>query len=145
MVAKNDWMGLHRTLQHYMRLMFVVTVVLTGFLLVFSELIVQILFQRGSFTASDTYLVARIQACFALQIPFYVLSIMIVRLISSIKANQILMYGSAINLIANIILNYIFMQKMGIAGIALSTSCVYAISLAFLYYHWCRLFRKYSS
>ncbi|MDZ8050458.1 MAG: murein biosynthesis integral membrane protein MurJ [Aulosira sp. ZfuVER01] len=144
MVASDDWAGIRRTLNHYLRIIFVVTVVLGGFLFAFSELIVRILFQRGSFTANDTHLVAQIQSCFALQIPFYVAGILVVRLISAVKANHILMYGSAINLIANISLNYIFMQKMGITGIALSTSCVYAISFSYLFYNWCLLSRKYS-
>ncbi|MBD2517748.1 polysaccharide biosynthesis C-terminal domain-containing protein [Nostoc sp. FACHB-973] len=142
MVACNDWTGVRRTLHYYMRLIFIVTITLTILLTVFSEPIVKILFQRGSFTANDTRLVAYIQSCFALQIPFYVLSILVVRLISAAKANHILMYGSALNLIANIILNYIFMQKIGIAGIALSTSCVYAISFTFLFYCWCRFSRN---
>lgn len=145
MVACNDWTGVRRTLQRYMWLISIVTITLTVLLIGFSELIVKILFQRGSFTANDTHLVAYIQSCFALQIPFYVLSILVVRLISAIKANYVLMYGSAINLISNILLNYIFMQKMGIAGIALSTSCVYAISFTFLFSCWCRFSKKYRS
>jgi putative peptidoglycan lipid II flippase len=143
MVARNDWTGLRRTLLKFMQIAFVITMALTGFLIVFSELIVQILFQRGSFTVRDTHLVAQIQSCFALQIPFYVVGILFVRLISAIKANHVLMYGSAINLIANVSLNYIFMQKIGIAGIALSTSCVYAISFSFLFYNLWRISRRY--
>lgn len=132
MVACEDWTGVRHTLKHYMRLILAVTVPLTGFLIVFSEPIVQILFQRGSFTARDTHLVAQIQSFFALQIPFYVAGILVVRLISAMRSNQILMWGSGCNLIINIVLNYLFMQWFGISGIALSTSCVYVFSFSFL-------------
>lgn len=144
MVAHQNWTSVRHTLKRYMWLIFVTTVPLTGILILFSELIVQILFQRGSFTAKDTQLVAQIQACFALQIPFYVGNILIVRLISGIGCNQILMYGSAINLIANIAFNYLFLQLLGIAGIALSTSLVYAISFSFLLSFWLLFSRRHN-
>lgn len=132
MVACEEWTGVRRTLKHYMRLIFAVSVPLTGLLLVFSEPIVQILFQRGSFTASDTHLVAQIQSFFALQIPVRGSGILVVRLISAMRSNQILMWGSGCNVIINIVLNYLFMQWFGVSGIALSTSCVYLFSFSFL-------------
>jgi putative peptidoglycan lipid II flippase len=44
------------------------------------------------------------------------------------------MWGSAGNLIANIGLNYLFMQWLGVSGIALSTSGVYLFSFLFLFF-----------
>ena len=132
MVACKDWTGVRRTLKYYMQIIFIITVPLTGFFIVCSEPLVQILFQRGSFAASDTHLVAQIQAFYALQIPFYVSTIFVVRLMESMLLNHILMWGSGLNLIANIGLNYLLMQWFGVAGIALSTSCVYVFSFLFL-------------
>ncbi|MDF5730799.1 MAG: lipid II flippase MurJ, partial [Rhizonema sp. PD38] len=116
MIACQEWTRVHYTLKHYMRLIFAVSVPLTGLLLIFSELIVQILFQRGSFTASDTHLVAQIQSFFALQIPVRCLSILVVRLISAMRNNQILVWGSSCNLIVNIVLNYLFVQYLSVSG-----------------------------
>lgn len=144
MVADQNWTDVRHTLKHYMQLIFFITVPLTGLIVIFSDLIVKILLQRGSFTATDTYLVAQIQSFNALQIPFYVANILVVKLISALRANYILMYGSLINLTANITLNYLFMQKLGIAGIALSTSCVYMISFSFVYCSWLRIYSRYS-
>jgi putative peptidoglycan lipid II flippase len=132
MVAQNDWANVRRSLKQYLGLIFMVTIPLTGAIIWLSEPIVQILLQRGSFTANNTHLVAQIQACFAFQIPFYIASILVVRLISAMRNNQILMWGSAGNLIVNISLNYLFMQWLGVVGIALSTSCVYLFSFGFL-------------
>ncbi|WP_339381755.1 murein biosynthesis integral membrane protein MurJ [Dendronalium phyllosphericum] len=135
MIACNDWTGVRRTFKQYMQSIFIVTTILTALLLVFSELIVRVLFQRGSFTANDTHLVAQIQNCFALQVPFYIASILVVRLISAMQVSYILMWGSAGNLIINIFLNYLFMKWFGVAGIALSTTCVYVFSFLFLTYN----------
>jgi putative peptidoglycan lipid II flippase len=120
MVACQDWNGLRHTLKHYMALIFAISIPLTGLL------------QRGSFTADDTHLVSQIQICYALQIPFYLAGMLVVRLISALRNNQILMWGAAGNLILNIGLNYLFMQWLGIPGIALSTSFVYLFSFSFL-------------
>lgn len=132
MVALEDWANVRHTLKRYLGLVFILTVPLTLFFIVGSEHIVQVLFQRGSFTINDTHVVAQIQTFYALQIPFYVANILVVRLISSMKLNHILMWVSAGNLAINITLNYLFMQWMGINGIALSTSCVYVFCFLFV-------------
>jgi putative peptidoglycan lipid II flippase len=44
------------------------------------------------------------------------------------------MWGAALNLFVNIILNIVFIHFIGLKGIALSTSCVYLVSFVFLFY-----------
>ena len=132
MVAREDWTTLRHTLKQYLGLIFAFTIPLTGLIILFSEPIVQILLQRGSFTANDTHLVAQIQVCYAFQIPFYIASILVVRLISAMRNNQILMWGSGSNLIVNIGLNYLFMKWLGVPGIALSTSGVFCFNFFYL-------------
>jgi len=134
MVASNDWIGVRATFKTYARLVLVITVPMTLVFFYLSGPIVAFLFERGAFTMGDSRLVGQIQALYILQIPFYVLGIMIVRLISSLKANHILMWGALINLVLNIFFNILFMRLMGLKGIALSTSCVYMFSLLFLGY-----------
>jgi putative peptidoglycan lipid II flippase len=77
--------------------------------------------------------VARVQALFALQIPFYVLGIIGVRLLSATGGNRLLMWISIGNFVTNIVGNYVFMQFWGVAGIALSTSLVYVVSSVVIY------------
>jgi Na+-driven multidrug efflux pump len=48
------------------------------------------------------------------------------------SSGNILMWGSAANMIVNVSLNYLLMQWWGVAGIALSTSFVYLFSFLFL-------------
>ncbi len=132
MIALEDWISVRATLTKYLKSMSLVTIPVTLVLIIFSENIIQVLFQRGAFTINDTHLVAQIQICFALQIPFYIATMLVVRLIESMRLSKIFVWGSSFNLIINIGLNYLFSQWIGVAGIALSTTCVYIFSFSFL-------------
>ena len=77
-------------------------------------------------------LVARVQMLLVLQLPFYATGILYVIAIQALKRNQILMWGTVISVSLNIILNYLFMKVLGLPGIALSTSVVYAVSFCYL-------------
>jgi putative peptidoglycan lipid II flippase len=132
-VAQKDWHKINHTFKYYLRLIFLTMIPLTLLFILASKLIVQLLFERGSFTAENTQLVSQIQILYALQIPFFIASIFVVRLINSLGINYYLAWGSAINLIANIIGNYVFSAWLGVAGLALSTSLVYFVSFVFLY------------
>jgi len=132
MAAVADWVGLRHTLGTYSRLILLITIPITILLYVFSESLTQIIFQRGAFNAEDTQLVSQIQTMYILQIPFYTLGLLFSRLISSLQANHILMWGALIGCILNVGLDYLLLQFMGVAGIALSTTLVYVASLAFL-------------
>ncbi|NJM45608.1 MAG: hypothetical protein HC860_05050 [Alkalinema sp. RU_4_3] len=79
---------------------------------------------------------AQVQAAFALQIPFHLCGIITVRLLSAAKANQVMLYSALISLTVNVVLNLLFMRWWGVAGIALSTSCVYIVSACFLWWSW---------
>lgn len=133
-VVRRDWLELRHILSRYLWLIFGATVPATILLVALSEPVVHALFQRGAFTGEETRLVARIQSCFALQIPFYVAGILVVRMISALRANHVLLGAALINLVVNVVLNYVFMRWLGVAGIALSTAVVYLISFTY-----CRL------
>jgi putative peptidoglycan lipid II flippase len=132
MVAEKEWKNIRSTIKFYLGIIFVIGIPAAILIYAFSDSIVNIIFQRGSFTTEDTAIVSPVQACFAFQIPFYVGGIVVVRLISSLRANHILMWGAAINLVVNIGFNILFIHYLGLKGIALSTSFVYLISFLFL-------------
>jgi putative peptidoglycan lipid II flippase len=132
MVARNDWNGFRNTLKRYFVLVFTITIPITLGLMLLAKPLIRLLFQRGAFTSADTQLVSWVQVCYSIQIPFYVGGFLFVRFISSIKRNDVLMYGAGINLILDIVLNLLLMRVWGVAGIALSTSLVYAVSFTFL-------------
>ena len=114
------------------RVIFFATPALTVLLCLLSQPIVGTFLERGMFDSADSLLVGRIQATYALQIPFYVCGTMFVRLVSALVRNQVLMIAAAISMVSNIILNLIFMELWGVVGIALSTSAVSALSLGYM-------------
>ncbi len=128
MVTRNDWHGVRHTLKTYTGLILLLTVPVTGLLALFSTPLVRLLFERGAFTPADTLVVSRVQMLYVLQVPFFLLGILIPRLLSSLHANHLLMWGAVGSFCLNVVLNYVFMQWLGVAGIALSTSLVYAIT-----------------
>lgn len=132
MVAQGDWNGCRITLRRYSVLTLSVTVPLAFLLTVFSRPLVQFVFQRGAFTSTDVDLVSRIQICYSVQIPFYICGMLFVRFLSSIRRNDILMYGSGVSLVLDVVLNLVLMRIWGIAGVALSTSLVYVVAFLFL-------------
>jgi putative peptidoglycan lipid II flippase len=131
MVAVYDWASIRHTLKAYTYLILLVTIPLTLILVYFSESLVHLLFERGAFTAMDTWRVSQVQALFLFQVPFYFLGILMVRLISSLNMNAILLQAAIINLLCKIAFNYLLMQRLGAAGIALSTTLVYVVSLIY--------------
>lgn len=133
MVANRDWAGLRKTLNLFLRLIFAIIGPLTLLLVYYSDDLVRLIFERGAFTKSDTQLVGKVQAYFLLQVPFYIACIFTVRLISALKANHVLMWGTVISVIVNIAMNYLCMIWLGVAGIALSTSIVYLMSFIYLF------------
>ena len=132
MIACQDWRNLYRSTKRCIQLIFLSLSPVMGLMLLFSESIVRFVFQRGSFTAEDTHLVAEIQACYALKIPFFIANILLLKLIIMLRENHILIWITTLNLILNITFNYVFMQWIGIQGIALSTSCGYIFSFVFM-------------
>lgn len=131
MVAASDWGGIRHTLKTYIYLILLVTIPLTIILVYFSLPIVRLFFERGAFTSADTWRVGQVQSLFLLQAPFYFLGILIVRLISSLNMNRVLMEVAIINLLSKLFFNYFLMKRMGVAGIALSTTLMYIVSFIY--------------
>lgn len=132
LACEGNFSILKGSLYRYCRFALLVTVPSAVLLILISTPIVNIFFERGAFVANDTIIVSRIQRFYLLQLPFFVTSVIIMRFLSSINMNNILMWGGALGFFLNMILNFIFIQFLGVAGIALSTSVVSFITFIFL-------------
>lgn len=134
MTALEDWPGLRRAVKRYALLSLALSIPITALSMYFSEPIVKIIFQRGAFRMSDTHLVATVQFWSLLLVPISMLLALVVRLVSSLKANDLLLRMAMLSMAANVILDYLLMRRMGVAGIALATPLVALLSLIFLSY-----------
>jgi putative peptidoglycan lipid II flippase len=131
LVAQSDWLGLKRVVWSHVRLTLLFSLPMMALLMIFSEPIVRLLFERGAFTAENTVTVSQLNILFAIQIPFYLLSVIGSRLIMALKANTLLMYNGILNVLLTGVFNYLFVQLWGLGGIALSASATYACSLLY--------------
>jgi putative peptidoglycan lipid II flippase len=132
LAASGELGTLRAETRHLLKLVFLGTtpVVLMGVLV--SKPMTSVLFQRGEFSGADAIAVSRVQQLLLLQLPFYYAGILLSRVASALQANRILLVGAVVSLAVNISLNLLFMQWWGVAGIALSTSCVYVVGAGLL-------------
>jgi putative peptidoglycan lipid II flippase len=133
LVAARDWAAIRHTYRRYALLIVAASVPLVVLIVVFSEPIVRLLYERGAFTPQDTLLVSRIQAAYALQIPFYLLGTITARLISAYRMQTAFFWLAGINFAVNVAFNLLFSRWFGVAGIALSTSLVSLASFAVMF------------
>lgn len=126
------WAELSRLFHTWTRIIAILSVPATFALIVLSPPIVQVLFERGDFSTDDTSAVAGVQMLYLIQVPFYLVSTLCVRLVNSLRCNHWLTGVAVTNVILNVAGNMALIPHLGVRGIALSTSIVYASSTTML-------------
>ncbi|HEX6478395.1 MAG TPA: murein biosynthesis integral membrane protein MurJ [Ktedonobacteraceae bacterium] len=132
-VANNDMKAFKTTLRLYLWAIGLGTAVLSVFMLLLAHPIVQILFQRGAFSAEDTNRTATTLIGFAFGLTPMALGFIGARAFSALGKTKVLMWVSAFSVIANAVFDYIFARFWQSEGIALSTSAVYFCTLFILF------------
>jgi putative peptidoglycan lipid II flippase len=132
MAAAHDWAGLRNTLRRFLALIFALNVPVALALAVWSKPIVRWLFERGQFGPLDTEAVAGVLFYYAFSLPFFVAFLVMMKLLSSLRARVPSVLFSAAALALDVILNYILSKWLGVAGIGLATTCVYFILVLLL-------------
>ncbi|CAM5179517.1 Peptidoglycan biosynthesis protein MviN/MurJ (Putative lipid II flippase) OS=Castellaniella defragrans OX=75697 GN=HNR28_001803 PE=4 SV=1 [Castellaniella defragrans] len=89
---------------------------------------VAILFERGAFTAQNTVMVAHVLRWGLLQIPFYFGVLILVQLLASQNRYGWMAAIAVVNFLIKAWMNTVLAPRMGVAGIMLATSVMYALS-----------------
>ncbi len=134
LIAYRDWAACRHTLRTWVRLTALVSAPVAVLLIAGAPSLVRIIFQHGAFGPRDTFIVARVLAMFAIQIPFFVVSRVFYRFIVAMRRTDLIFYCGAINLALDVILNLVLMRIYGVAGIALATSLWMVATFLFLWY-----------
>jgi putative peptidoglycan lipid II flippase len=134
MAALEDWTGFRRTARAYTALILGVSIPLTVALMYSSYPLVRLFFERGAFREAAAHAVAFTQICSLAQLPLAALLALALRLVSSVKGNQVLPRVAMTTLVANLAFDYLLMRKLGVAGIALAGAPTHLVSLAALIY-----------
>jgi putative peptidoglycan lipid II flippase len=127
MVAARDWERMRRSLWRILSGSMAVAGVASVLLIVFSTPIVRLTMQRDAFTSADTAAVASVQIYSLLQMPFILGTTILMRILSALKANRVMLPFSGAALVVSTGLNYAWMARLGVAGIALAASSVQAL------------------
>lgn len=132
LAAGGRWQELRRAFRSLALVSLGISIPLTLLLTLFSEPLTRLFFQRGAFTSGASHLVGHVQVFSLVQIPFSVLLVLVVRIVSSLKVNRLLFHLAVLSMILNVLFDLTLMRWLGVAGIALSTTLVHAAGLVFL-------------
>lgn len=132
LAARGEVGAIRVHVRNYTLLILAVSVPATALLFLASRPMVALLYERGAFQADDTVTVAGVLALYFLKIPTFTLGILFMRALSALEANHLFLRVAALSLAINVLLNYVFMQWIGVRGIALSTAVVYLVSAVVL-------------
>lgn len=116
----------------WVMLVFPVGVIATIFTWILAPAIVKLLFEHGAFTARDTEAVAETIRFAALQLPFYFSGIVIVSVMISSQKYGLMAINAGLNLCVKVIGNWLLVPTLGLNGVVISTSMMYAGSFAML-------------
>jgi putative peptidoglycan lipid II flippase len=131
-VSNERWSELRSTIGRYLWKSAAVTIPLGLGLFLLASPLTELLLHRGAFSGADVATVAGCLAALALQIPFYTGVILLMRLTLALKLNAAIAVISGVSLVLDVGLNAWLASFMGVTGIALSTSIVYACSFGML-------------
>jgi putative peptidoglycan lipid II flippase len=139
MVARQDWEACRHSVNTYVRITAMVSIPIALAMIAGSHLLIRIALQHGAFGAQDTAAVAPVQAMYAIQLPFFIVSRVFYRYLVAIRRTSLILYCGIINLVLDVVLNILCMRWMGVAGIALATSLWTISTFLFLWYWTYRL------
>ncbi|WP_405415790.1 murein biosynthesis integral membrane protein MurJ [Maribacter sp. Asnod1-A12] len=120
-------------LKEFLKKSFIATAILTIFLIILSKPIIIAFFERGAFTSENTDLVYLIQQMYFIQIPFYIVGVIMNKYLTAINKNNFLVVSSILSFLLNISLNYTLLEIIGIKGLALATSLVSVLNSLVIY------------
>jgi murein biosynthesis integral membrane protein MurJ len=130
--SNNDMKAFKETLRFYLWVVGIGTTVLAALVLVLAHPLVQILFQRGAFTAEYTDRTASTLVGFVVGLTPMALGFLMSRAFVALRKNRLLLITTTFGVFANAILDYFFARLWQSTGIALATSAVYFCNLFIL-------------
>lgn len=123
-----DWEKLRRRARKYMIALASVAAPLSAAVILFAGPGIRIVFQRGAFTATSTFLVSGAWTGYAWGLVPLAIGMVCVRVLNSIQCNRPLIVVGMIMLPLNALLDLVLMRIFGVFGIGLSTSLLYGFS-----------------
>lgn len=120
--SKDNWEGSKNIMKKGMKIISKITVPATILLIVFSEPLVKLFFERGAFGPQATKITSEILIYYALGLISMSTVLILTKIHYAIHDARTPTIYATIGVISNLVLNIILTKYMGISGIALATS-----------------------
>jgi putative peptidoglycan lipid II flippase len=130
LVLTGDRAGLRRALGEALALVLLLALPAAVLMAAFSEPIISILYERGSFEQGATAAAAEVQRWYVMQVPFYLGWVVLTRLLAGLDRPYVLLALSGLAAGLNLVLNWALRPSMGVAGIGAATSLTFVAAFA---------------
>jgi len=138
-MAQNRLLDARRELSFLLLAGTVISIPVTLALHLFAAPFVRLVFEGGAFGSTEVGIVSRVMANGILLLPFYVVSVLLLKFAIAIHHSGRVMLAAGIGLAANILLNLVLMERLGVPGIALSMTLAAAMAAGLMLLLFCRL------
>jgi putative peptidoglycan lipid II flippase len=128
LAAKGNWTRLRTSALMYAGIAFAAGAPIALVFIAWSEPLTRIFLERGAFDAQATRLVAYIQRFALIQLPFALGLSLLIKLAAALESSSMLARVAVVGFVANLIADVLLARWMGVAGIALATAAVQALS-----------------
>lgn len=125
--------GLRRQLRRHLAIVILLSIPAVALAALIAEPVIALLYQRGAFGPDDTALVSNVLTAYAVQLPAYTATVILVRAAAVLERGGALAAAAAANVMLTILLNAVFMNVWGVVGIALATAPAFAATALLLY------------
>ena len=127
MAARRDPDAMRNLIGNGMRQINLLMIPAMAFLLVLSEPVVRLLFQRHEFNHTATHLVAIALFWFALSLPFGGINLLLTRTFFAVQRPWIPTRLAAINIVVDVIVSLSLYKPLGVAGLVIGTVAANAV------------------
>ncbi len=128
--AEGDSAGGEKLTRNSIKALMLVILPITFGIFALSEPFIALIYQRNQFTYADTVMTAEAFRFFALGMPFYAISEVCTKKFFAEQKTAVPMITALVSIAFNFAFVYLLSEKMGIAGIALSSSIAVAVNCA---------------
>jgi len=132
-IKKNNTEKIHTTQNRSLEFSLLIALPSAIGLYILSFPIIHILFERGAFVEEDTFYTAKVLSIFALGLPAYILTKVLVTCFFAREDTKTPLYVSIITVITNVVLSILLISTMREMGIALATAISAWINSILLY------------
>ena len=132
LVAKNHLISARRELSFFLLLATLVSVPVSIGLYIWSDQIVRLMFEGGTFDSNATAQVTRVMQYAVVQLPFFVCNALLLKFSTATKHVFAISAVAIVGLLINVGTSVFLMQHMGVAGIALGSSVSMLLSTVLL-------------